>query len=81
MLASLVYATWHFGAADTTALRNVSLLLGTCLLLVGGCLLLLPAYRLYRNPTRAGAMALFNRASYYPMALLMVVLLKLVTTA
>ncbi len=50
-------------------------------LLVGGYLLLLPAYRLFRTPTRACAMALFNRASYYPMSLLLVVLLKLIITA
>ena len=50
-------------------------------LLAGGCLLLLPAFRLYHDPTRAAAMALFNRASYYPMVLLLVVLVKLITTA
>ena len=50
-------------------------------LLIGGYLLLLPAYRLYRTRNRTFAMALFNRASYYPMALLLVVLLKLIITA
>ena len=50
-------------------------------LLIGGYLLLLPAYRLYRPRNRTFAMALFNRASYYPMALLLVVLLKLIITA
>ena len=41
---------------------------------VGCCLLLWPARRLYRQPDKPQAMELFNRASYYPPALLAVVL-------
>ena len=44
---------------------------------VGCLLLLLPALRLYRTRKRSDAMALFNRASYYPLALLVVVLIKI----
>jgi 4-hydroxybenzoate polyprenyltransferase len=43
--------------------------------LAGVLLLLLPAWGLVRGHEREQAMALFNRASYYPMALLLVVTL------
>jgi len=44
------------------------------ILAVGLYLLLLPACRLSRSPTCSRAAALFNRASYYPLAVLAVVL-------
>jgi 4-hydroxybenzoate polyprenyltransferase len=48
-------------------------------LLAGLYLLLLPAYRLYRSrERRRHAMVLFNRASYYPLALLLIVFVKIV---
>ena len=40
-------------------------------------LLLLPALKLYQSRKGSHAMALFNRASYYPAALLLVVLVKM----
>ncbi|MGM0644213.1 MAG: UbiA family prenyltransferase, partial [Thermodesulfobacteriota bacterium] len=40
-------------------------------------LLILPASRLWRTKSNDAAMALFNRASYYPVLLLCVVLLTL----
>ena len=46
-------------------------------LIVGCYLLLLPALKLYKTKDRAYAMPLFNNASYYPLALLVVVVLKL----
>jgi 4-hydroxybenzoate polyprenyltransferase len=46
-------------------------------LAVGVYLLLLPALRLYQSGTRSHAMMLFNRASYYPVALLVIVLIKM----
>lgn len=46
------------------------------ILAAGLYLLLLPAWRLSRSPTRSRAAALFNRASYYPLAVLAVVLLS-----
>ena len=46
-------------------------------LVVGCYLLLLPALKLYRSEDRSHAMALFNKASYYPLALLVFVLLKM----
>lgn len=39
-------------------------------LLAGIYLLLLPAYRLHKSKARPDALSLFNRASYYPLALL-----------
>ena len=47
-------------------------------LLAGLYLLLLPAYRLSRSRERRHAMALFNRASYYPLALLLIVFVRIV---
>ena len=45
-------------------------------LAVGGYLLLMPALKLNKSRKQVHAMALFNRASYYPPALLMIVLIK-----
>jgi len=45
---------------------------------VGIYLLLLPALKHYRSCAPTDAMALFNKASYYPMALLAVVLIKMI---
>jgi len=42
-------------------------------------LLIHPAYRLYSRQTREHAMALFNKASYYPLAILILVLIRLVS--
>ncbi len=41
-------------------------------------LLLLPAYRLYRTQERGQALALFNSASYYPVALLAVIIITII---
>jgi 4-hydroxybenzoate polyprenyltransferase len=41
-------------------------------------LLLIPALRLYRTNDRADSLTLFNRASYYPIAVLAVVLLNMI---
>jgi len=47
-------------------------------LAVGCYLLLFPALKLNNTRERAYAMAMFNKASYFPLALLLVVLLKIV---
>lgn len=47
-------------------------------LIIGGYLLLTPAIQLHRIKESSVAMELFNKASYYPLALLCVVLAKLV---
>jgi 4-hydroxybenzoate polyprenyltransferase len=48
-------------------------------LAVGGYLLLLPGYRLYRTKDPAQAASLFNRASAYPLAMLSLVLVNLMS--
>jgi 4-hydroxybenzoate polyprenyltransferase len=55
---------------------NFSALHQLLLAAAGLGLLLLPAGRLYRRRSRSAAAALFNRASYYPLAVLGVVLLS-----
>ena len=47
-------------------------------LTVGCYLLLLPAMKLYQTRKGSEAMALFNKASYYPPALLVIVLFKMI---
>jgi 4-hydroxybenzoate polyprenyltransferase len=44
---------------------------------VGFYFLLLPSIKLYRTEESSHAMILFNKASYYPLALLVVVVIKL----
>jgi 4-hydroxybenzoate polyprenyltransferase len=46
-------------------------------LMVGIYLLLLPALRIYKTKEHSHAMALFNKASYYPVAMLVVVIIKI----
>ena len=46
-------------------------------LAAGGYLLLLPALKLNKSRQCSHAMALFNKASYYPLALLVIVLIKI----
>ena len=46
-------------------------------LIAGVYLLLMPALRLYISKERSHAMALFNKASYYPLAMLVVVVINL----
>lgn len=49
---------------------------GAAFLLIGVYLLILPAYRLFKSNNRLNALNLFNRASYYPLALLVVVAVR-----
>jgi 4-hydroxybenzoate polyprenyltransferase len=53
-------------------------LLLTAALAVNIALLLWPAQRLARNRNRQDAMTLFNRASYYPLAMLCIVLVSII---
>jgi 4-hydroxybenzoate polyprenyltransferase len=46
--------------------------------LVGFYFLLLPTIKLYQREERSLAMILFNKASYYPLAMLVVVVIKLI---
>lgn len=47
-------------------------------LFVGLCFLIIPGVQLYRKQSAEGAIALFNRASCYPLALLILVIVKIV---
>lgn len=49
-------------------------------LIAGIYFLIVPALRLYKVKTRPNAMALFNRASYYPLALLAMMVVKIGVT-
>jgi len=46
-------------------------------LIIGVVLLMVPAFNLYRKPTPRRAMVLFNRASCYPLSLLVLVLIHM----
>jgi 4-hydroxybenzoate polyprenyltransferase len=48
-------------------------------LAAGGYLLLFPALKLNKSRKQTDAMALFNKASYYPLVLLVIVLIKIFT--
>jgi 4-hydroxybenzoate polyprenyltransferase len=50
-------------------------------LAVAGFLLMLPAWQLFRSKSPEDAMALFNKASYFPLALLGVTLLKVIQSS
>lgn len=47
-------------------------------LIISSGLLIEPAFRLYKSLQREDAMALFNRASYFPVSMLMIVLLMII---
>ncbi len=46
-------------------------------LVIGGYMLLLPVVNLYKTVKPSAAMALFNKASYYPLALLILIVFKI----
>ena len=50
----------------------------SCSLLISGYILVFPALQLNKTRSRSQAMVLFNRASYYPLALLIVVVIKMI---
>jgi len=55
---------------------NCGLFVITIALIIGAYLLLLPAVNLYKTVKPSDAMALFNKASYYPLALLILIVFK-----
>ena len=68
MSTVIFYLSWTFG--------NISFIFIS--VAVGGYLILLPALKLYQSRKQSHAMALFNKASYYPIAILGVVLIHLI---
>jgi 4-hydroxybenzoate polyprenyltransferase len=79
-------SVWTMGSLCIAVLMNLSLFLVTryeielpyilASLAIGFFFLLVPAYRLHKTRDRFHATALFNRASYYPLALLIVMTLR-----
>jgi len=56
---------------------NCGLFVITIALIIGTYLLLLPAVNLYKTVKPSDAMALFNKASYYPLALLILIVFRI----
>ncbi len=80
---SIIFLSLIFAVTLNGVLVGVSRLGGelsslTASLCAGVYLLLLPGYRLFKTRQRSQALILFNRASYYPLALLVVNSLSLV---
>ena len=74
---SLAVAVLLCGILMATSRVSFGIPLILASLLSGIYLLLIPAFRLYKAADRGGAMALFNRASYYPLTLLCIVLIEM----
>ena len=79
ILWSLLLSLGLSGLLLTLAPARLSPPLAALGLSAGVFLLVLPALRLYGTQERAQAAALFNRASYYPLAMLTVVLVSFLT--
>jgi 4-hydroxybenzoate polyprenyltransferase len=76
IFASLLLAVLMSIALLWVAPNRLGLLYVAGSLVAGSLLLLLPAYKLYRSESPQEAIALFNRASYYPPAMLLVVMVS-----
>ena len=50
---------------------------GIIALIAGASLLLPPTFQLYRSAERHWAMVLFNRASYYPVVMLLLIVVQI----
>jgi len=77
ILGCLIAAIYLNAALLTLVSGGSDFVMMVCALLVGGYLLLFPALRLYRSKDRVDAMGLFNKASYYPLALFLLVAIRL----
>jgi 4-hydroxybenzoate polyprenyltransferase len=80
--SAIILGALAFSVALSAVLVQVSPLRFTLMpaslaLAVGGYFLLLPAVRLYQSKEKEQAAALFNRASYYPVAMLSLALVNL----
>jgi 4-hydroxybenzoate polyprenyltransferase len=77
VLGTLVLAVglnlWVLGVST----QGPALLYSTVSFVIGFVLLLLPAYRLYKTRERQDALTLFKRASYYPLACLILVAIRI----
>jgi len=77
VLGTLVLAVglnlWVLGVSA----QGPPLLYSTVSFVIGFMLLLLPAYRLYKTRERQEALTLFGKASYYPLACLILVSIRI----
>ena len=74
VVLTLNLVLWSFASR----LETFPLIGAAASLCAGIYLLLIPALRLYRTWERADALTLFNRASYYPAAMLAIVILNMI---
>jgi 4-hydroxybenzoate polyprenyltransferase len=79
VMATLILALCLNGVIFKFSQTDFSIFYIIISLAVGCYLLLLPAMKLYQTRKGSEAMALFNKASYYPPALLVIVLFKMIT--
>jgi 4-hydroxybenzoate polyprenyltransferase len=77
VLLTLIFSLFLNLVVIYTSQISFQLPYATVSLIVGIYLILPPAIKLLRTKKRTHAMALFNRASYYPVAMLVVVVIKI----
>lgn len=77
MLVSLTAAVIMSGILVYFSQTRFEIWFILAVLSLGSILLLLPCIRLFKNKDPKAAMTLFNKASYYPLALLVIVLTKI----
>ena len=78
ILISLILAVIISAILFLFAPADFGIPVAIAVVLAGFYLLLFPAYRLYKGKERHQALILFNRASYYPLTLLLMVGIKIV---
>lgn len=74
LLSCLIFALVLMAISFQLSKSGVEPIAAAISLVLGIYLLLIPAIRLYQTKSRSDAMALFNKSSYYPVALLATVL-------
>jgi 4-hydroxybenzoate polyprenyltransferase len=73
ILGSLVLAVLSSMLLTWLAPAKIAALSGILIVAAGGWQLLVPGYQLYQSRNRRQASALFNRASYYPLTLFLII--------
>lgn len=78
LLSCLIFALVLMAISFQLSTSGFEMVAPTISLILGIYLLLIPAIRLYQSKSRSDAMALFNKSSYYPVALLATVLISFI---
>ncbi len=78
LLSCLIFALVLMAISFQLSKSGFEMVAPTISLILGIYLLLIPAIRLYQSNSRSDAMALFNKSSYYPLALLAAVLISFI---